>query len=127
VQAGALEPSLVQGGHGHGFQLDSRKMARDFAALPNSAMEHFFVNCDSADSEVSEQIGGLNPSIEEPTSITRFFTLPTVTRQRHTKIRDPIFYFAQSKFLTSDEYATASKQLKHAKEIAQGRLQATVH
>jgi hypothetical protein len=94
VQAGAAEPSFAQAVHGHGAKLDSREMAGDFAAVPDTVVEHFFVNSDSADPKVSELIGGLDPSVEEPTSITRFLTLPTVTWQRHTKIRDLIFDFS---------------------------------
>lgn len=79
----------------------------------------FLVNFHSVDPEVFELIGGFVPSIEEPTSIMRFLTLPTVTWQRHTKIRDPIFDFSLSKFLTSDEYANALEQMKHVKEMTQ--------
>lgn len=102
MQARATKPNFAQVIHGHGDDLDSREMAGDFAALPNSPIEHIFVNSHSADLEVFELIGGLDPSVEEPTSITRFLTLPTVTQQRHTKIRDPIFDFYLSKILTSD-------------------------
>jgi hypothetical protein len=56
--------------------------------------------------------------VNEPASITSFLTLPTVTRQRHTKIRDPIFYFVQSKILTFEEYTTTAEELKLTKEIA---------
>jgi hypothetical protein len=71
------------------------------------------------DPKVSKEIGGLDPGIEEPTSITRFLTLPTVTRQRHIRIRDPIFYFAQSNFLTLDQYTIVVEQLKITKEMTQ--------
>jgi hypothetical protein len=108
-----------QGGHGHGPQLDIAEMAVDFVAEPDAEVSHFFVNCDTADPEVFEELVGLDPTVGEPTSITRFLTLPIVTRQRHTRIRDPIFYFSQSKILTSDEYAIASAQLKYAKEMAE--------
>jgi hypothetical protein len=94
-------------------------MAVDFAAQPSSDVSHFFVNCDSADPEVFEELGGLDLALGEPTSITRFLTLLIVTRQRHTKIKDLIFDFVQSKILTSDEYATTLEQLKYAKEMAQ--------
>jgi hypothetical protein len=73
---------------------------------------------DAADPEVSEEVGGLDPAMNEPTSITSFFTLPTITRQRHTKIRDPIFDFAQSKIFTCEEYTIAAEELKLTKEIA---------
>lgn len=82
-------------------------------------MHHYFVNSNIADPEVARELGGLDPNMDVPTSITRFWTLPTVRRQRHTKIRDPIFYFAQSKILTSDKYTTAAKEMKLAKEMAE--------
>jgi hypothetical protein len=108
-----------EGGHGHRVPINSDDMAFDSAMQPNSGVEYFFVNCDSADAEVTKEVGCLNPGVDEPTSITRFLTLPTVTRQRHTKIRDPIFDFAQSKILTSDEYTMTAEELKLAKEMAQ--------
>jgi hypothetical protein len=40
-------------------------------------------------------------------------------RQRHTKIRDPIFDFAQSKILTSNEYTIATEDMKLAKQMAE--------
>jgi hypothetical protein len=69
--------------------------------------------------EVIEEVGCLDPGVDEPTSITRFLILPTVTRQTHTKIRDLIFDFVQSKILTSNEYRTAAEELKLTKEMAQ--------
>jgi hypothetical protein len=70
-------------------------MAVDFVAEPDPEVSHFFVNCDIADPEVFEELASLDPTVREPTSITRFLTLPIVTRQRHTKIRDPIYLFSQ--------------------------------
>jgi hypothetical protein len=57
--------------------------------------------------------------VDEPALITRFFTLPTVTRQWHTKIKDPIFDFPQLKIFTSEEYTMATEELKLAKEMAE--------
>jgi hypothetical protein len=52
-------------------------------------------------------------------SITTFLTLVAITQQRHTRIRDPIFDFAQSKILTLDEYTTVAEELNLSKELAQ--------
>jgi hypothetical protein len=69
--------------------------------------------------EVAYELGGLDPNVDAPTSITKFLTLPTLRRQRHTKIRDPIFDFAQSKILISYEYTTRIEDMKLAKEMAE--------
>jgi hypothetical protein len=98
---------------------NSTDMAMEFCAQLGSCVQHFFVTLDAGDPEATEEIGGLDPAIDEPASITRFLTLPTVTRQRHSKIRDPIFYFAQSKVLTSKEYNTAVDEMRLAKEVAE--------
>jgi hypothetical protein len=52
-------------------------------------------------------------------SITTFLTLVAITQQRHTRKRDPIFDFAQSKILTLDEYTTVAEELNLSKELAQ--------
>jgi hypothetical protein len=82
-------------------------------------VRHYFVNSDPADPEVTEHIGGMDPGMNEPTSIIRFLTLPTVRRQHYTKFKDPIFDFAQLKILTSDEYNIAAEELKLAKDMAE--------
>jgi hypothetical protein len=69
-------------------------MVAQFSEEPNSEIEHFFITSYPADHEVVEEVSALDLAIAEPTSITRFFTLSTITRQKHTRIRDPIFYFA---------------------------------
>jgi hypothetical protein len=94
-------------------------MVVEFEAVPDLVVQHFFVSGDSADPEVTAHIGGLDPDVDEPPSITRFLNLPTITRQRHTRIRDPISDFAQSKILTYDQYTTAVEQMKMASEMAQ--------
>jgi hypothetical protein len=77
-------------------------MAAQFSEEPNSEIEHFFITSDPTDHEVVEEVSALDLAVAEPTSITRFLILPTITRQKYTRIRDPIFYFAQPKILTSD-------------------------
>jgi hypothetical protein len=102
-------------------------MAEDFSKELDTAVLHYFVNSDPTDPEVMEHVGGLDPCIDEPTSITHFLTLPIVTRQRHTKFKDPIFYFAQSKILMSDEYSTTVEELRLAKEMAKRANQQQRH
>jgi hypothetical protein len=94
-------------------------MAVDFDAVLDSAVQYFFVSRDLADPEVTMHVGDLDPDVDEPLFITRFLNLPTVTRQRHTRIRDPIFDFAQSKILTCEQYTTTVEQMKVAREMAQ--------
>jgi hypothetical protein len=102
-------------------------MAEDFSEESDTAVFHYFVNMDPTDPKVLEHVGGLDPGVDEPTSITHFVTLPTVIRQRHTKFKDPIFDFAQSKFLTSDEYSTATEELRLAKQLAERAKQQQRH
>jgi hypothetical protein len=99
--------------------VNSSEMVTEFSLEPDSSVQHFFFTRDAVDPEVSEEVGGLDPAVNEPASITSFLTLPTVTRQRHTKIRGPIFDFAQLKILTSKEFTTAAEELKLTKEIAE--------
>jgi hypothetical protein len=94
-------------------------MTMEFSTQHDSSVQHFFITSNAGDLEVADEIGGVDPAVDEPDSITRFLTLPTVTRQRHTKIRDPIFDFAQSKILTSEEYSTAADEMRLAKEMAE--------
>jgi hypothetical protein len=96
--------TALGGGHADVPLMDSSDMALEFSEQPKTSRLHFFVNADSIDPEVTEQVGGMDPCIDTPTSITDFLTLPTVTRQRHTKFKDPIFDFVQPKILTSDEF-----------------------
>jgi hypothetical protein len=82
-------------------------------------VHHYFVTSDATDPKVALELGGLDPNVDVPTSITKFLTLPIVRRQWHTKIRDPIFDFAQSKILTSNEYTIATEDMKLAKQMAE--------
>lgn len=74
-----------------------------------------------------EHVGGLGPGVDEPTSIMHFLTLPTVTRQRHTKFKDSIFYFAQSKILTYDEYSIVVEESRLTKQLAERAKQQQRH
>jgi hypothetical protein len=72
-----------EGGEGH--LVDTTDMVAEFSIAPDSDMHHYFMTSDAADPEVTEQVGGLDPTGDELVSITRFLTLPTITRQRHSK------------------------------------------
>jgi hypothetical protein len=109
------------------FLMNSAEIAEEFSKEPNTAVLHYFVNSDHVDPEVTGHVGGLDPCIDEPTSIMNFSTLPTITRQRHTKFKDPIFDFAQSKILTFDEYSITVEELRLAKEMAQRAKQQQRH
>jgi hypothetical protein len=60
--------------------MDSAKMAAQFSEEPNSEIEQFFITFDLANHEVAEEVSALDPAVAKPTSITRFLTLPTITR-----------------------------------------------
>jgi hypothetical protein len=60
--------------------VNSTEMAIEFFVEPDSYVQHFFITADAGDSKVSEQARELDPTVNEPASITRFLTLPTVTR-----------------------------------------------
>jgi hypothetical protein len=55
-------------------------MAAQFSEEPNSEIEQFFITFDLANHEVAEEVSALDPAVAKPTSITRFLTLPTITR-----------------------------------------------
>jgi hypothetical protein len=104
--------------YGHGPIIDTTELAQDIFEQPQSDVHHYFVTSDATDPKMACEFEGLDPNVDAPTSINRFLTLPTVRKQRHTKIRDPIFDFALSKILTSDEYTTV-EEMKLAKEMAE--------
>jgi hypothetical protein len=50
--------------------VDTIDMAVEFSTAPDSDMHHYFIILDAADPEVIEQVGGLDPIVDEPMSIT---------------------------------------------------------
>ena len=78
---------------------------------------------DSADPDVAEEILGLDATVHEVDSITRFRTLPTVTQKTKSKYGDPMLDFTTSKILTSNEYMLAVEQLKTTRETAKREKQ----
>lgn len=97
---------------------ESEGIETEMAAEPSSQAEHFFVDCDTADAGLAEEVAGLDPAIEEVESITRFLTLPTVTARSKPKFRDPILDFTTSHILTSEEFTKAMEAWKESRENA---------
>jgi hypothetical protein len=81
-------------------------------------VQHFFVDHQSSNPEIDEDVGGLDPDVSHPNSITRFLNLPTVIECSKPNTKDPIVNFAKSVILTLDEYVAATTQLKEARETA---------
>jgi hypothetical protein len=63
-----------------GHHVDTADMAMEILAELDACVQHYFVTSDAANAQVTEEIGGLDPAVTEPVSITTFLTLPTVTR-----------------------------------------------
>jgi hypothetical protein len=97
--------------------LDSAKIEADLAWLPNSIIEHYFVNA-NAHLDVDDKTVGLDPEVSQLESITQFLTLPTITARTNPRKRDLLVNFAKSIILTSDQYIQAMEQLKTTREEA---------
>jgi hypothetical protein len=89
-----------------------------FAKVPKSNVQHFFVDPHCSNPEVEEVVGCLDPDVSHPDSITRFLILPIVTQHSHVYSKDPVVNFAKSVILTSDEYVVAATRLKETREKA---------
>jgi hypothetical protein len=74
-----------------------------FAEVPASQVQYFFVDQHSLDADVDDEIGGLGLEISHPNSITRFLNLPTVIERSKSNTKDPIVNFAKSVILTLEE------------------------
>jgi hypothetical protein len=68
--------------------------------------------------EEEENVGGLDPDVRHPNSITRFLTLPMVTQHSMPNSKDLVVNFARSIILMSDEYVAAATHLKETREKA---------
>ena len=87
--------------------------------VPAPTVEHFFVDAGTSNPANAEEVVGLDPTISNPESITRFLTLPTITaRAPRRRLIDPIVDFSKSVMLTSDSYVNAIEQLQEKKEEA---------
>jgi hypothetical protein len=103
---------------GNSHDMEATHIETEMAEEPNSQAEHFFVDCDRNDQGLAEEIAGLDPAIEEVDSMTRFLTLPTVTKRSKPKFRDPILDFTKSHILTSEEFTNAMQRWKESRENA---------
>lgn len=83
---------------------------------PDSNVQHFFVDPDTINSNITEEVGSLDPNVTEVNSIIRFLMLPTITKRSNPQNKDPILDFTMSKILISLEYNTIAQRLKEAKE-----------
>jgi hypothetical protein len=99
-----------------------------FDEVPSSEVQHFFVVHVCSDPEEEENVGGLDPDVRHPNSITRFLILPTLTPRNRPNSKDPIVNFARSVILMSDKYVAVATHLKEArgkavKENEQNKVQ----
>lgn len=76
------------------------------------------MNVDDADPDVEEEAARLEQGILEPQSITRFLTLPSLTKRINPKKWDPIVNFAKLIILTSDQYIEVVQEIKTRREEA---------
>ena len=81
-------------------------------------MQHYFVNEDSLDLDIVEEVGGLDLDISQLDSITWFLILTTIIQCNNPGNRDPIINFAKFVIFTSQEYLVAVTQLKQANKDA---------
>ena len=90
----------------------------DLAKVPDSNLEHFFVDADPSNPRTAEEVLGLEADPDDVESITRFLTLPTVAQRVNARQRDPIMDFSKSIMLTSDQYISAAAHEQEAKAAA---------
>lgn len=100
----------------------------EFAAVPDSNVQHFFVDADPSLPEAASEVVGFEADAAGEGSITQFLSLPTVAARVNRRSKDPIMDFSKSIMLTSDQYINAAAQLKEAKaasarEKEQARLE----
>ena len=91
-------------------------LEREFAEAPRATTSYYFVAVEDSDVGVDEDIAGLEPNDEEPSSITQFLQLPTVTARTSGKRKDPIIEFSKSIIITSCQYMEAAAAVKESKE-----------
>jgi hypothetical protein len=86
----------------------------DFDHVPPSTVHHFFVDTNSSDPMLTEEVASLDPTVSAPESITQFLILPTITARANPQRRltDPVVDFTKSIMLTSDGYLNAVQQLQ---------------
>jgi hypothetical protein len=86
----------------------------DFDNIPASISHHFFVDTDSSDPLVAEEVASLDPTVTNPESITQFLTLPPITTRANPPRRttDPLVDFMKSVMFTSDVNFDVVQQLQ---------------
>jgi flagellar biosynthesis GTPase FlhF len=92
------------------------ELDHDFREAPSASTSHFFVALDGSPVEADEEIGLLDPTVEEPESRTQFLQLPSVTARTSGRHRDPVMEFSKSIIITSAEYIEAAHAIKTARE-----------
>jgi hypothetical protein len=86
--------------------------------MPIPGTHHFVVDRDSADLALDDEIAGMDNDGNEPESITRFLTLPTVTQWCNPRMKDPVVDFLKSVNLTSNQYIAVATQMQQEREEA---------
>jgi hypothetical protein len=105
--------------------IDKVEIEAKFAMVPDSNVEHFFVDAYPSLPEASSEVVGLEAEAAAVGSITQFLTLATVATRVSRRSKDPIMDFSKSIMLTSDQYINATTQLKEARaESARQKEQA---
>lgn len=66
---------------------EAENIEADFAEVPLSTAEHFFVDVDPANPCEDEELVGLEAGSENVPSITKFLTLPTVAARASARVR----------------------------------------
>ena len=89
-------------------QSEDGDIAADLNRDPDVDTEHFFVRVDPTEPTPPEEIGGLDPEVHVPDSITQFLQLPSFTPRANSRQRDPIVDYTKSVILTSAEYEDAA-------------------
>jgi hypothetical protein len=89
-------------------QSEDRDIATDLSRDPDVDTEHFFVGVDPVEPTPLEEIGGLDPEVHVPDSITQFLQLPSFTPRMNSRWRDPIVDYTNFVILTSVEYEDAT-------------------
>lgn len=95
--------------------VDRAEIEAEFAAVPDSNVQHFFVDADPSLPEAASEVVGFEADAAVEGSITQFLTLPTVAARVNRRSKDPIMDFSKSIMLTSEQYINAAAQLKEAK------------
>ena len=85
-------------------------LAAEFAEESSLGTEHFFIAADPTDQIAVKEI--VAPEVKNPKSITTFLTLSAVAPRTPSRRRDPIMDFTKSVMLTSDEYVTATLEVR---------------